>query len=115
MRTVIFILAILALASLAFSADLSLKATWTPNTESDMASYKLYRTDVTRSLIGTIPHPPALPYAFVVTIPANTEGTLQFVLTALDTKGNESADSNTVAYPFDLKPPAAPGGFGVSN
>jgi len=40
----------------AFGASLNLKATWTANGESDMKEYRLYRTDGTRALVGTISH-----------------------------------------------------------
>jgi hypothetical protein len=35
-RIVLIVLAIVLMSSLVFSADLNLKATWTPNTETDM-------------------------------------------------------------------------------
>jgi hypothetical protein len=114
-RIALTIISVLLLFSLAFGGSLNLRATWNPNTETDMASYKLYRVDTGRILIGTISHPPALPYLFSVSVADNSQGSLSFVLTAVDTSGNESADSNSVVYPFDLKAPAAPSGFGVSK
>jgi hypothetical protein len=94
----------------AFGATLNLKATWTANTETDMAGYNLYRTDGTRLKLNTslIPHPPVLPYSFSFTVPDNSSGTMTFVLTAVDTSGNESPDSNTASKTYDLAPPAAP-------
>jgi hypothetical protein len=93
----------------AFGATLNLKATWTANTESDMANYKLYRTDGTRTLLGTIPHP-TTSYNFSVTVPDNSAGTLTFVLTAVDTNNNESLDSIPASYTYNLDTisPAAP-------
>ena len=114
-KIILITLCLIALASITFGANLSLKATWTQNTESDMASYKLYRTDGGRALIGTILHPPTFPYLFSVAIPDNSQGTLTFVLTAIDTAGNESADSGVVNYPFDLKSPAAPSGVSITK
>jgi len=93
----------------AFGATLNLKATWTANTESDMASYKLYRTDGTRTLMGTIPHPTTT-YNFSVTVPDNSAGTLTFVLTAVDTNSNESVDSMPAYYNYNIDtiPPSSP-------
>ena len=85
----------------AFGASLSLKATWTGNTESDMKEYRLYRTDGTRTLVGTIPHPTTL-YNFSVTVPDQSAGTLTFVLTAVDTNNNESTDSTVASYSYNL-------------
>jgi len=108
-RIILVILSILFLGSLALGETLNLQATWTANTEPDMASYKLYRTDVTRVLMGTIPHPTTV-YNFSTSVPDGSEMTLTFVLTAVDQAGNESGDSLTGNYPFDHKPPGAPGG-----
>jgi hypothetical protein len=101
----------------AWGATLNLKATWTPNTESDMAGYNLYRTDGTRTKINStlIPHPPSLPYAFTVTVPDNSTGTLTFVLTAVDTSNNESADSAPASYSYDFVAPAAPKNLTVTK
>ena len=89
-----------------FGATLNLKATWTPNTETDMAGYNLYRTDGTRAKINStlIPHPPTLPYPFSITVTDGSRGTATFVLRAVDTAGNESADSNLATYDYDLSP-----------
>lgn len=116
-RIILLALGLVFLSSLVFGASLNLKATWTPNTESDMAGYNLYRTDGSRVKINSvlISHPPALPYLFTLTIPDGTQGTAAFVLTAVDTATNESVDSVTANYPFDLKPPVAPAGLGISK
>jgi len=114
MKKLPLILAMVLIPSICFSATLNLKATWIANTETDMAFYKLYRTDGTRVLIGTIAHPTIL-YNFAVTVADNTQGTLTFVLTAVDITGNESIDSVVASYPFDLRPPAAPTGLGITK
>jgi hypothetical protein len=100
----------------ALGATLNLRATWAGNTESDMASYKLYRTDVTRTLIGTIPHPTTT-YNFSVTVPDNSAGTLTFVLTAVDTNNNESIDSTPALYSYNLDtaPPSGPRNLSVQR
>ena len=113
-RFILIVLSILLTSTLVFGESLNLKATWTPNTEADVAGYNLYRTDGTRLKINTtlIPHPPVLPYLFSTTVPDNSELTLKFRLTAVDTSGNESLDlgSEEGIYPFDHKAPAAPVG-----
>ena len=100
----------------AFGATLNLKATWTANTEPDMKEYLLYRTDGTRTLIGTIPHPNTS-YNFSVTVPDQSAGSLTFVLTAKDTNNNVSPDSTPASYSYNLDtvPPVAPKNLNVQN
>ena len=112
MKHIILILAIILISTSAFAATLNLKATWTANTEPDMKEYRLYRTDGTRVLLGTIPHPTVL-YNFSLTVPDASQGTATFVLTAVDTALNESLDSVTVPFVWDLKAPAVPMGLGI--
>jgi hypothetical protein len=100
----------------ALGATLNLKATWTANTEPDMREYRLYRTDGTRTLIGTIAHP-TTSYNFSVTVPDNSSGTLTFVLTAVDTNNNQSSDSTPASYTYNLDtiPPTSPRNLSVQN
>ena len=100
---VLFLVCFPVLSQSIFGATLNLTATWTVNTESDMKEYRLYRTDITRTQIGTAPYPnTSLP--FTVTVPDGSAGTLLFVLRAVDTSNNESLDSNSAAYNYDLRP-----------
>jgi len=93
-------------------AVLNLRATWTANTEPDLAGYNLYRTDGTRLKINpALILIPAVLYNFSVTVPDNSTGTMTFVLTAVDAMGNESLDSNTASRLYDLVPPAKPIGM----
>jgi hypothetical protein len=110
-------LIILLFASITIGASIDLKATWTPNMESDMAGYNIYRTDGARTKINLslIPHPPQLPYFFTTIAPDNQDYTLIFVLTAVDVTGNESGDSLPAPFVSNRKPPDAPIGFGVSQ
>ena len=103
----------LVVVSIPLAATLNLKANWTANTEPDMKEYRLYRTDGTRTLIGTITHPTTT-YNFSLDIPAE-EGSLTFVLTAVDTNNNESLDSGTATFSYDYRCPVAPGGLSVSR
>ena len=103
------LLALVVMSGSAFGATLNLRATWTANTETDMKEYRLYRTDGTRTLIGTIAHP-TTSYNFTVTVADNTTGTLTFVLVAVDTNNNVSGDGTAASFPYntDGTPPAAP-------
>lgn len=115
-RIILIIISILLMSSVVFGASLNLRATWTPNTEPDMALYRLYRTDGTRTLLGTITHP-TVTHDFSVTVADGSQGTLTFVLTAVDTNSNESLDSVTApfAYNLDVTPPASPGGVNIQK
>jgi len=111
-RIVLMVLAMVFMSSVAFGAILNLKATWTANTETDLAGYNLYRTDGTRLKINpTLIIIPAIQYDFSVTVPDNSTGTMTFVLTAVDQTGNESLDSLTASKVYDLVPPVRPTGF----
>jgi hypothetical protein len=116
-RIILLTISILLLSSLVFGASIPLKATWDSNTETDVAGYNLYRTDGGRIKLNAtlMPHPPVLPYLFSITVPDNSQGTATFVMTAVDMVGNESLDSVTVSFPFDLLRPLAPGGFKISK
>jgi hypothetical protein len=117
MKRLVLVLLVLAVVSgSAFGATLNLKATWTANTETDMKEYRLYRTDGTRTLIGTVAHP-TITYNFSVTVADGTAGTMTFVLVAVDTNSNISPDSATASYPYntDVTPPAAPKGMSIAK
>jgi len=111
-RIILIVLALVLMSSLVFGASINLRATWTPNTETDMKEYRFYRLDPTRVLIGTIPHPTAI-FNFTTTGPDGGEVLMTFVLTATDQAGNESGDSNVATYPFDQKAPVVPAGVSV--
>ena len=97
----LFLIYALFLSQSAFGATLNLTATWTLNTEPDIKEYRLYRTDTTKTLLGTTPHPNNS-YPFTVTVPDGSSGTLLFVVTAVDTSNNQSADSNPASYSYNL-------------
>jgi hypothetical protein len=116
MRWLIALLMVLFICGSAFGATLNLRATWTANTEADMKEYRLYRTDGTRALIGTIQHPNTS-HNFSITVPDQSSGTVTFVLTAVDTNNNESLDSTPASYAYNLDtvPPAAPKNLSVQK
>jgi hypothetical protein len=108
----LFFVGFLILSQSASGATLSLEGTWTPPTTNangtpltDLASYNLYETDTIRTLIGNIPATATQPYLFSVTVPDGSQGTLTFVITAVDRSGNESADSAPASYQYNLSPP----------
>lgn len=81
---------------------------WDRNIETDVDHYNVYTCSTsavcTPSVnIGTVIQPPVGPVPSF-TIPNNTEG--RAAVTAVDTLGNESGQSNVVA--FDRKAPANP-------
>ena len=83
-RIAISLIIIMVFCGSAFGANLNLTATGTLNTEADIKEYRLYRTDGTRTLLGTTPHPnKSAP--FTVTVPDGSSGTLLFVVTAAHT------------------------------
>jgi hypothetical protein len=116
MKRFSLVLGILLIPVFAFGATLNLKATWTANTEADMKEYRLYRTDGTRTLIGTVAHPTTT-YNFSLTVADGTAGTMTFILVAVDTNNNISADSATASYAYnaDVTPPAAPKGISIAK
>lgn len=86
---------------------------WDPNTEADLAGYRLYQSATSGQYEFGPDH-------CVATIPAGTEtvtledvadGTWYFVMTAYDNFGNESKRSNEVMITLDSTPPAPPQNF----
>jgi len=88
---------------------------WNANTETDLAGYRLYQSNVVGSYTKGMTSPnfkaailaPSVEY----TLLAVPDGTWYWVLTAYDTAGNESGFSNEVTLTIDTTAPSAPGGF----
>mgnify|MGYP001582576303 CR=1 FL=1 len=96
----------------AIAAAGSLTASWTANTESDLAGYKVYYGTATKTYGAPID------VGKVVTTYTVTELTEQktyyFAVTAYDTAGNQSGFSNEASGTVpDQTPPAAPTGMTV--
>jgi hypothetical protein len=69
--------------------------TWTPNTDSDLAGYKIYRATASGAYGAALATVPAGTVTYQATgLSANT--TYFFVITAYDSAGNESSFSNEV-------------------
>jgi len=84
--------------------------TWDPNSESDLAGYRLYQSNTSGAYtygdgnqIATIPTG-----IETVKIADVADGTYFWVLTAYDATGNESGPSNEVTANFDTLAPGAP-------
>ena len=70
--------------------------TWTPNTDADLAGYKIYRATVSGAYGAALATVPAGTVTYQATgLAANT--TYFFVITAYDSAGNESSFSNEVS------------------
>ncbi len=89
-----------------FGATFNLTASWTLNTEPDIAGYKLFRTDGTRTQINQnlIPHPNSSYGPFSVNVPDGSYGTLIFVMRSVDINNLESPDSEPAYFNYDLRP-----------
>ena len=88
-------------------ADVTLQ--WDPNTESDLAGYRLYESQTSGSydFNNVLEEIPA--GTETVTIRVEIDGVYYYVLTAFDTHGLESNPSNEVILDLDTTKPAAPG------
>ncbi len=78
--------------------SVGLKVSWDPNTETDISHYNFYQVyqgDYKRINKGPIRHPTTT-YTFVPKVTDEFDGPLCFVVTAVDTSGNESDYSDTV-------------------
>lgn len=96
-----------------FALAVEVGFTWNPNTESDLAGYRLYQSKVSGVYVKGVD-------TAVSDIPVGTEGTVIqitrggtyfWVLTAYDEYGNESGFSNEVSEYFNFSAPANPGGL----
>ncbi|MBI4676743.1 MAG: hypothetical protein HY748_04100 [Elusimicrobia bacterium] len=91
-----------------------IQITWEPGAGESLASYRLYRTTHSIStLAGLTPRPAASPYLDSPT----EDATYHYVVTSLDSAGNESPPSSEVSLLFDKAAPriavsgVAEGGF----
>lgn len=114
MKKLLFaIIAMLLVSPAIVFAGESVTLSWNPNTETDLAGYRLYQSAVSGQYTFGAD-------AAVAEIPAGTEtvtleniadGTYYWVLTAYDTDGNESGPSNEVTLAIDTTPPDPPTGL----
>jgi len=102
MKKLLTILAILAIAGIAQAA--TVQVTWNPNTEPDLAGYKIYYG--TASGVYGDPIDVGNVTGHVMEITPQHGATYYFALTAYDTSGNESGYSSeaTCFIPDGVKP-----------
>ena len=82
---------------------------WNPNTETDLAGYRLYYGNNPRAqatYAQTVPINNKNATTWQLTLP---DGVYYFALTAVDLAGNESGFSNEVMAEISEAPPAPPG------
>jgi hypothetical protein len=121
----LFITVVILLYSVLTFAESSVTFTWNENTETDLAGYKLYQSDIPDGqVVGTdtpvavidpdsenydhsvIPNLPDDRDAYTLTnVP---DGTWYWILTAFDTESNESGKSNEVTATIDTTAPGSP-------
>lgn len=83
---------------------------WNANTESDLASYKLYRGFGAVTPTFLVSFPKTATGGSDTTVP-NTSQTVTYFLTAVDNASNESLHSNNAVVTVDATPPQAPTGL----
>ena len=93
----------------------TVKLTWNPNTEPDLAGYRIYQTetpgayDKATQRVADISATANQQKTADVQVNFTDGRTVYFVATAYDTSGNESGFSNEVSFKTsDTTPPAAP-------
>lgn len=102
MKALIYALTVVMAATSAMAANVTL--TWTPNTEPDLAGYRIYQSDVAgqydkaANRVADISSGPNEQKTADVVIPIEDGRTVYFVATAYDNAGNESGYSNEVSY-----------------
>lgn len=109
----------LMLPTMVFAASATL--TWTPNTESDLAGYKVYRGNgvcavgpLQPLVVGGIAVSVNAPVAtYVDTTTPTFDGNLCYEVTAFDTANNESTHSVRATKVINLVPPVPPVGLTI--
>jgi len=97
MKKIFIAIAILLFAVSAYAEIISITLVWDRNTESDLAGYKLYSSDVSGDY-SDIPIETIIKDSNTITIEMDVTTDIYFVLTAYDTANNESGYSNQVIF-----------------
>ncbi len=130
MKKLILSLMFLVLMTGVSFADSNQSFSWIQNSESDLAGYRIYRSDTSGGQVidgvnfiievtplagqyDPIKYPDLDPARDAVTIPNVPDGTWYWVCTAFDTDGNESPPSNEAVTVVDSIAPIAPTGLEV--
>lgn len=112
-RILFFVLMIILVTSLAIARPYNIIFKWDANTESDLAGYRLYQSEISKNYTNKV----ADVSSDIMTCTINTNITTKqyFALTAYDTSNNESNYSDEVFFLPDLIPPNAPLNFQIQN
>lgn len=90
---------------------MAIKLTWIPNTEADLSAYHIYR-QLNADAVDKIA---TVAFAeFVDNTLPTTDFAVAYSVTAVDTAGNESLHSLSVATVSNTNPPQAPVGLALS-
>ena len=109
MKTFWSCLSLVMVLSVGDACAATVNLAWSPNTESDLSGYNLYRAPGTCAVpgafakVGTFAKP-AITGSNAVT----TDGDYCYALTAYDTALNESMQSNRIGVTVNQNPPGAP-------
>ena len=116
---IILVLGMLLFPIVSFAGSATL--TWTANTESDLAGYKVYRGNGVCSVGPLSPlmvsgNPVTLGKVttYIDTTVPSFDGDLCYEITAFDTSNNESLHSNRVTKVINVIPPVPPLGLTVT-
>jgi fibronectin type 3 domain-containing protein len=118
MKKTVFTIILLVIIGVAFNAQAAVEvtATWSANSESDLAGYNIYRSSTSGSgyvkLNSSIIAKTSSPQ-YVDSISGSVETTYYYVVTAVDTSGNESAYSSEGSTHIDTSAPNPPSGITV--
>ena len=106
----LILLGLVFLLSTTVFAGSTVTFSWEPNSESDLAGYKLYQSDTSGNYVIGVDKPIADIEAGteIVTITDISDGHKYWILTAYDFHKNESGPSNEVSKLLDSTPPKAP-------
>ena len=95
-------------------ADIRVAVTWSPNYETDLAGYNLYRSITSGSEYGKVNSSLIIKTdtpQFVDRIHDKVDNIYYYVVTAVDNNSNESTFSNETDVHIDTLPPSSPHGI----
>jgi fibronectin type 3 domain-containing protein len=103
MKKLVLLLLFMFLSTSAFAVGVQLS--WDPNTEADLAGYKVYQSTTSGGYVKGSPIAAVASPTVTYTVASIVDGTYYYVLTAFDTSGNESDFSNEVSIKIDTVAP----------